>query len=212
MDFAKKFVVLRNSILDLYLSVFGSQNISDSINVSSPQDTTQTIKIFLAELNSYADYLANIIVGLKAAPNNIRNIANETIRELLMVLGDIAVYAEKYRLDTRTPLDWTFAMTYYGEAASMLPVNGNILKSFSSISQTDGNNFDTAYLLFRSMQTKSPYQARETLLGVFEEVNNTNINSYLIIIILISIILILILILILISIIIIIILILISIT
>lgn len=61
-------------------------------------------------------------------------------------------------------------MTYYGEAAAMMPVNGLVLKSFSSISQIDGNNFETAYLLFRSMQTTEPYQAREPLLSVFDEV------------------------------------------
>ena len=103
-NFAKKFVTLRNSVLDLYLSVFGSQNISDSIDVSSPQNTTQTIKTFLAEVNSYADSLTNIIVGLKAAPDSLKVDANLVIRDLLVVLGDVAVHAEKYRLDTRSPI------------------------------------------------------------------------------------------------------------
>ena len=203
-NFSSKFVVLRNSVLDLYLSVFGSQNISDSIDVSSPQNTMQTIKAFLAEANSYADSLTNIIVGLKAAPESLKVVANITIRDLLIVLGDVAVHAEKYRLDTRSPigtssssslsslslsllllLDWTFAMTYYGEAASMMPVNGTLLKSFSSVSQIDGNNFDTAYYLFRSMKTQDPYQARETLLSVFDEVklrsekvDSSNFNNF----------------------------------
>jgi hypothetical protein len=67
------------------------------------------------------------------------------------------------------PSDWSHAITWYLEAVKVCPFDGVTYRPLATISRSQGQLFETAYYLSRSMMAEdSLVSARELLLDIFE--------------------------------------------
>lgn len=83
--------------------------------------------------------------------------------------GDLLRYQQQLRPpNALTPPDMAEVWNAYRQASEAAPWNGTARKAMGLVCRAQGDVFGTVYNLFRSQCTRVPYQARETLLGMFE--------------------------------------------